>query len=76
MAKKIKVNGCPCCGNTAFWTKGNKDTRMIDRVQCSECFLEIEGTYKPLSSVEKWNFRVLDHYIKDTYYNIDGEIIS
>lgn len=49
---------------------------MNDRVQCHECFLEMEGDYEPQSAVKLWNFRVNDSYIKDTVYNIDGDIIE
>lgn len=76
MAKKILLHGCPCCGEKAHWTPGDKNTRQPDRVQCLDCFLEIEGTYEPMSAVHKWNFRVLNHLTKDSYYNILGEKIE
>lgn len=73
MAKKITIQGCPLCGCPAHWVKGNRDTRMPDVVQCLECGLELEGDYTPQSAVEKWNFRVLSHYMQATVWNIDGE---
>ena len=74
-SNQIKVYGCPCCGSEAYWTKGNKDVRMNDRVQCLECFLEMEGDYEPQSAVKAWNVRVLENFTKDTVYDINGEII-
>lgn len=76
MAKKITIQGCPFCGHKAFWTKGNRDTRMNDRVCCLNCDAEIEGDYTPQSAVEKWNFRVLDHHVESVTYNIDGERVE
>lgn len=76
MSKKIVIHGCPLCGEKANWTKGDRDTKMNDRVQCLNCFLELEGDYEPLSAVHSWNFRVLDHLVKDSVYNIDGERIE
>lgn len=73
MAKKIKVCGCPCCGTSAFWCKGDKQTRMLDFTECSNCGLRVEGDYEPQSSLELWNTRVMDHYVENCYYNIDGE---
>ncbi len=75
MSQEVIVFGCPCCGSKAHWTPGNKDVRMNDRVQCYECFLEMEGDYEPQSAVKSWNFRVLDNYIQDTVYDMDGNII-
>lgn len=74
MAKKITINGCPCCGAPAFWIIGNRDTRCNDRVQCLECDLEMEGDYRPQSAVEKWNWRVAGHFIKARTWNIEGEL--
>lgn len=76
MSKKIKIYGCPCCGSKAHWTKGNKDVRMNDKVQCLECFLEMEGDYEPLSSVYAWNNRVQEYSVQDSLYNIDGTRIE
>lgn len=76
MSKQVIVFGCPCCGSKAHWTKGNRDVRMNDRVQCHECFLEMEGDYEPQSAVKLWNFRVNDSYIQDSVYNIDGDFIE
>lgn len=76
MSKKITVKGCPCCGEPAYWCKGNSETRMTDRVQCLSCSLEVEGDYTPQSSIVIWNYRVLDHYVQDTVYNIDGDKIE
>ncbi len=74
MAKKITVKGCPCCGAPAFWTIGNRETRMNDRTVCLECDLEMEGDYTPQSSLVKWNWRVAGHYVKDRVWNINGEL--
>ncbi|WNV47256.1 hypothetical protein ENKO_147 [Klebsiella phage fENko-Kae01] len=76
MSKQVIVFGCPLCGSKAFWTKGNAETRMNDRVQCLTCFLEMEGDYEPMSAVLSWNMRVHDNYIQDSVYSIDGERIE
>lgn len=73
MAKKLTLKGCPCCGEKAFWIKGNLDARMTDRVQCLECGLEMEGTHEPQSSLDLWNARFNDHFIQDREVNIEGE---
>lgn len=74
MAKKMKLRGCPFCGSPAHWCKGDKKTRMNDRVQCLECFAEIEGDHKPMSALSVWNTRVMDHYTTgDRQVNIEGE---
>lgn len=73
MAKKIKLRGCPLCGAKAHWTKGDKGTRMLDRVECSECFLALEGHYQPQSALAAWNTRIMDMYIEDREVNIEGE---
>jgi len=73
MAKKRKLRGCPMCGSQAFWTKGNKDIRMIDTVRCLECGLTLEEDYKPFSALDKWNCRVLDHTTEDKEVNLDGD---
>lgn len=76
MSKKFIIKGCPCCGEKAYWIKGNRDTKTVDKVVCLSCFLEIEGDYKPQSSVNEWNKRVADYYIKDSIYNIDGDLVD
>lgn len=73
MTKKLKLLGCPCCGAKAFWFKGDDNTRMEDRVQCLECFLEVAGDYTPQSALEKWNWRVLSHCIQNREVNVEGE---
>jgi len=73
MAKKIKLRGCPLCGAKANWAKGDKSTRMLDMVQCSECCLTLEADYKPQSALEAWNARVMDMYIEDREVNIEGK---
>lgn len=35
----------------------------------------MEGDYEPQSAVKSWNFRVIDNYIQDTVYDMDGNII-
>lgn len=72
MSKKFIINGCPCCGNEAHWTRGNEQTKMEDKTQCLNCFLEVVGTYKPMSSVELWNNRTAMHLIKKSTWNIEG----
>lgn len=74
MAKKLTINGCPCCGHPAHWIIGNRDTRCSDRVQCLDCGLELEGDYTPQSAVEKWNWRVMEHYVKSRMWNINGDL--
>lgn len=75
MAKKMTLKACPFCAAQAFWAKGNRDTRMNDRVQCSECFAEMEGDYKPMSALEAWNTRSSGYAISqnDRLVNIEGE---
>lgn len=75
MAKKMILKGCPFCASPATWTKGNKETRMNDRVMCLECFAEIEGTYKPMSALEAWNCRASGYAVShhDRVVNIEGE---
>lgn len=73
MAKKLKLRGCPFCGAACHWTKGDKKTRMPDRVQCTECFAEIEGNHDPMSALNIWNTRVMDHFTDgDREVNIEG----
>lgn len=75
MAKKMTLKACPFCASKAIWHKGNKEVRMNDRVQCLECFAEIEGDYKPMSALEAWNTRCSSYAISqnDRLVNIEGE---
>lgn len=75
MAKKLTLKGCPLCAGVAHWTKGNKDIRQPDVVQCLNCHLNIEGDYSPQSALELWNFRVVEHLAmkSDREVNIEGE---
>lgn len=76
MSQEVKVYCCPCCGEAAHWRKGDFSTRMLDCVQCLHCFLEMEGSYEPQSAVENWNCRVLEHEVKDSVYDINGNKIK
>ncbi len=53
MVNKIKLKACPFCATRAIWYKGDKNTRMPDRVQCLGCCVEIEGDYEPMSAKTK-----------------------
>ena len=71
MVNKIKLKACPFCATRAIWYKGDKNTRMPDRVQCLGCCVEIEGDYEPMSAIDSWNSRASDHYISQNDYFID-----
>ncbi|UTC25263.1 hypothetical protein P7_073 [Pectobacterium phage vB_PcaM_P7_Pc] len=43
MAKKMTLKTCLFCAAKADWCKGDRNTRMNDLVQCSECPTEVEG---------------------------------
>ena len=75
MAKKMTLKACPFCACKAYWTKGDRNTKMNDRVQCLECFAEIEGDYTPMSALEAWNTRCSSYVISqnDRLVNIEGE---
>lgn len=75
MAKKMTLKACPFCAGKASWAKGDRNTRMNDRVQCLECFAEIEGDYHPQSALEMWNTRSSSYCISknDRLVNIEGE---
>lgn len=75
MAKKMSLKACPFCAAKAFWCRGDRKTKMNDRVQCLECFAEIEGDYKPMSALEAWNTRCSSYAISqnDRLVNIEGE---
>lgn len=75
MAKKMTLKACPFCAAKAYWCKGDRNTRMNDLVQCSECPAEMEGDYKPMSALEAWNTRCSSYAISqnDRLVNIEGE---
>ena len=75
MAKKMTLKACPFCASPAYWTKGDRNTRMNDCVRCLECFAEIEGDHKPMSALEAWNTRSSSYVISknDRMVNIEGE---
>lgn len=73
MAKKLVLKGCPLCGSKAYWTRGDKSTKMTDRVMCLECSLSIEADYRPQSALELWNMRVSDYQAETRDVNIEGE---
>lgn len=75
MAKKMTLKGCPFCASKAYWTKGDRETKMNDRVQCLECLAEVEGDYFPMSALAVWNTRYSGYEIakNDRLVNIEGE---
>lgn len=72
MADVITVGQCPCCGGKANWTKGDKETRMLDSTQCLDCFLTAEGDYEPMSSLRYWNVRAIPNSYNKTQWSKDG----
>ncbi|QQV91936.1 hypothetical protein vBKpMFBKp34_078 [Klebsiella phage vB_KpM_FBKp34] len=75
MAKILILKGCPFCGERAHWTKGNKETKITDRVSCLGCCAEVEGDYKPQSALELWNYRTADYYVSknDRSVTVEGK---